>query len=136
MSIIRHAESRRTETAAAVMTTFASPTLGGAGLALWHVEMTPGASGPAHAFDTEQVWTLLVGGATVVLGEEELVVGPGDTLVMPADVPRQVVAGERGMTAIVAAPGGCRAYTLDRDVVVDPHCAVPDGDKLIPAWVA
>ncbi|WP_424536008.1 cupin domain-containing protein [Sphaerisporangium viridialbum] len=136
MPIIRHAESRRTETPNAVMTTFASPTQGGAGLAVWHVEMRPGQSGPLHAFDTEQVWTFLSGAATVVLDGEKLEIEPGNTLVMPADVRRQVFAGQDGMTAIVAAPAGCRAYTPDGPVDVPAACAVPDGDKLLPAWVA
>jgi quercetin dioxygenase-like cupin family protein len=136
MPIIRHAESRRTETPNAVMTTFASPTQGGAGLAMWHVDMRPGQSGPPHAFDTEQVWTFLSGGATVELGDEKLTIEPGDTLVMPAGVRRQVFSDvDSGMTAIVAAPAGCRAYKLDDSIDVSPTCALPDGDKLAPAWV-
>lgn len=136
MPIIRHTESRRTETPNAVMTTFASPTQGGAGLAMWQVDMRSGQSGPPHAFDTEQVWTFLSGAAIVELGDGRLAVGPGDTLVIPADVRRRVLSGQDGMTAIVAAPAGCRAYTPDGPIEFSPTCAVPDGDKLIPAWIA
>ncbi|GAA3839368.1 hypothetical protein GCM10022226_72110 [Sphaerisporangium flaviroseum] len=135
MSIIRHAATRRTETPNAVMTTFASPTQGGAGLSMWHVEMRAGQSGPAHAFDVEQVWTFLSGGATVELGGERLAIEPGDTVVMPPDVRRRIFSGDDGMTAIVAAPAGGRAYTVDGPIDVSPACARPDGDKLVPAWV-
>ena len=76
MPVIRHADSRRTETPNAVMTTLASPSQGGAGQAVWRVDMRPGQAGPRHVIDTEQVWTVLAG------------------------------------------------------------CAAPQGDKLIPAWVA
>jgi quercetin dioxygenase-like cupin family protein len=135
MPVIRRADSRRTETPAALMTTLASPAQGGAGLAVWRVEMRPGQSGPLHGIDTEQVWTVLTGGATVELGEEMLTVAPGDTVVMPADTPRRVRSdATAGLAAIVAAPAGTRAYGLD-DTVVSPTCAAPDGDKLIPAWV-
>jgi len=122
MPVIRRAETRRTETPNAVMTTLASPTQGGAG--------------PLHAIDTEQVWTVLDGGATVELDGQALAVGPGDTLILPADAPRRVSADPvAGFAAIAVAPAGTRAYTLDGTRVA-PGCAVPDGDKLIPAWVA
>jgi len=136
MPVIRRAEARRTETPNAVMTTLASPTQGGAGQAVWRVDMRPGQAGPLHAIDTEQVWTVLHGGATVELDGTALTVGPGDTLILPADAPRRVNADpEAGFAAIAVAPAGTRAYTLD-DTRVAPGCAVPDGDKLVPAWVA
>jgi quercetin dioxygenase-like cupin family protein len=135
MSVIRRAECRRTETRAAVMTTLASPTQGGAGHAIWRVDMRPGQAGPLHAIDTEQVWTVLSGGAAVELDGEVLTVGPGDTLVLPADTARRVSADPAaGFAAIVVAPPGTRAYPLDA-TRVSPTCAVPDGDKLVPAWV-
>ncbi len=55
MTVIRRGQGRRTETPNAVMTTLASPTLGGAEHSLRRVDMAPGASG-----------------------------APGDTIVIPA----------------------------------------------------
>ncbi|RCG32304.1 cupin [Sphaerisporangium album] len=135
MPVIRDAENRRTETPNAVMTTFASPTQGGAGLSLWRVDMRAGQAGPPHAFDAEVVWTVLAGGATVRLGDESFTIASGDTVIMPADVPRQVAA-DTGLTVIAAAPAGARAYTPEEGVDVHPGCALPDGDKLLPAWIA
>lgn len=138
MPLIRQTDSRRTETPNAVMTTLASPTLGGAGHAVWRVDMQPGQAGPPHAWDAEQVWAVLDGGAAVKLDGEVHVVGPGDTLIMPADAPRRVTADPAaGLAAIVVAPAGARAYTPDSRVAagaVARGCAVPDGDKLAPAW--
>ena len=136
MPVIRRAETRRTETPNAVMTTLASPIQGGAGQSVWRVDMRPGQAGPLHAIDTEQVWTVLDGGATVELDGQALTLGPGDTIILPADAPRRVSADpEAGLAAIAVAPAGTRAYTLDGTRVA-PGCAVPDGDKLVPAWVA
>ena len=136
MPVIRRAATRRTETPNAVMTTLASPIQGGAGQAVWRVDMRPGQAGPLHAIDTEQVWTVLDGGATVELDGQALTLGPGDTIILPADAPRRVSADpEAGLAAIAVAPAGTRAYTLDGTRVA-PGCAVPDGDKLVPAWVA
>ncbi|WP_329108430.1 cupin domain-containing protein [Micromonospora sp. NBC_01699] len=134
MPVIRHAESRRTETPNATMTTLASPAQGGAGQLVWRVDMGAGQAGPLHGIDTEQVWTVLTGAATVELADEAYVIEPGDTLVIPADAPRRVAAAPDGFAAVVVAPVGMRAYRLDAAVVA-AHCAVPDGDKLVPAWV-
>ena len=136
MPVIRGAECRRTETPNAVMTTLASPTQGQAASAVWRVDMRPGQAGPLHGIDAEQVWAVLAGGATVQLAAETFAVQPGDTIVVPADLPRRVIADPvAGFAAIVAAPASMRAYPLDGSVV-GAHCAVPDGDKLLPAWVA
>ncbi|MFB4318361.1 cupin domain-containing protein [Actinomadura sp. 21ATH] len=132
MTLVRHADRRRTETPIAVMTTLASPTQGGAGTAVWHVDMPAGRQGPRHAFETEQIWCFLDGGATVVLGGETLEVTAGDTLVMPADVPRQVTtAPGTGFTAVVTAPAGSRVYDADSDCDIAPE----DGERLVPPWV-
>jgi quercetin dioxygenase-like cupin family protein len=124
MPVVRHADARRTSTPNATMTTFTSPTLGGAGVALWRVEMVPGASGPLHWFDVEQVWTVLAGSARIELDDEPVAVGPGDTVVMPARLPRRVHADPRaGFTAIVTAPGGALA-------------TAPGAEPVLPPWIA
>jgi quercetin dioxygenase-like cupin family protein len=134
MPVIRRAETRRTETPSAVMTTLASPTQGGAGHAVWRVDMRPGQAGPLHAIDTEQIWTVLDGAAVVELDGRKHTVQAGDTVVIAADTPRRVsVHSTAGFAAVVVAATGMRAYTLDGTIVA-PGCAGPDGDKLIPAW--
>ncbi len=140
MPVIRNADSRRTETPNALMTTLASPTQGEAGHVVWRVDMRPGQAGPWHAIDAEQVWTVLDGGAAVELDGEALTVAPGDTLVIPADVPRRLTADPTtGFAAIVVGPPGLRAYApaaTPADVTAAPGCALPaTTSKLIPAWV-
>ncbi|WP_214406396.1 cupin domain-containing protein [Pseudonocardia lacus] len=124
MPVVRHADARRSSTPNATTTTFASPTLGGATVALWQVEMAAGASGPLHWFDVEQVWTVLAGSARIDLDGEPVVVGSGDTVVMPPRLPRQVHADPTtGFTALVTAPGGALAST-------------PGADPVLPPWIA
>jgi len=125
VTVIRSAQARRVETPNAVMTTLASPTQGGAGFSLWRVDMGAGQAGPEHVFDTEQIWTVLDGGATVELAGDCSRLVPGDTAVLPAVTPRRLTADpEAGFTAIVAAPAGARA-------------ALTDGtDKGVPPWIA
>jgi hypothetical protein len=79
-------------------------------------------------------WISPISGAAELAGET-LTIAPGDTLVVPADVPRRVSADPAdGFAAIVVAPAGTRAYTLD-GTTVSPECALPEGEKLVPAWV-
>lgn len=124
MPVIRDADARRTTTPNATMTTFASPTQGGTGLVLWRVDMAPGAVGPDHAFDVEQVWTVLEGRADIELDGTRHLLAPGDTVAMPARVPRRVHAdAELGFAALVAAPAGAQA-------------SVPGGEPVVPPWIA
>ncbi|MGH3240117.1 MAG: cupin domain-containing protein [Spirillospora sp.] len=137
MTLIRDTDSRRTDTPNGTMTTFATPTQGGTeGIALWRVDMAPGRTGPLHAFDTEQIWTFLDGTATIDLDGRELEAGPGDTVVLPADVPRQLTSRpDAGFTAVVAAHAGCLAY--DPDALVDDTKdeLAPQGDeRIVPPW--
>jgi quercetin dioxygenase-like cupin family protein len=93
MTTVLATERRRTETPNATMTTLASPSLGGTeGLSLWEVEMGAGASGPLHAFDSEQLWTALEGELTIDLDGAPTGLAAGDTIVIPAGVERQVHA--------------------------------------------
>jgi quercetin dioxygenase-like cupin family protein len=136
MPVIRGADSRRTETPNGAMTTLASPTQGGSEYAVWRVDMTPGASGPRHAFDTDQVWTVLDGGARIDLADETVAVAAGDTVIMPADAQRQVFAdADHGFAAIVCAPGNTRVYRRN-PTAATPECATDDGDKILPNWIA
>jgi len=90
---IRAAESRRTETPNATMTTLASPTQGQSeGISLWRVEMDAGVTGPLHSFDSEQLWTVLDGEVVITVAGEATELGPGDTIVLPASLERQVSA--------------------------------------------
>jgi quercetin dioxygenase-like cupin family protein len=124
MAVIRAADARRSETPVGVMTTFASPTQGGATRSLWRVDAHPGAVGPEHDFDVEQVWSWIAGAATVELGGDTFAVAAGDTVVMPARTVRRVLADpDAGYTAVVAAPAGARASAVD------------GADYGVPPWI-
>lgn len=104
-SLVRAAQARRTETPNALMTTLASPSQGPtAGLSMWLVEMRAGQRGPAHVFDTEQIWHLIEGEAGVTVDARQFVLGPGDTVVLPAGTERQVTA--RADTQLVVCGRG------------------------------
>ncbi|MFF7988442.1 cupin domain-containing protein [Kitasatospora xanthocidica] len=136
MPVIRRADARQSETPNATMTTFASPTQGSTALALWRVEMRPGAQGPLHAMDAEQLWTFLTGSATAELAGETHELAAGDTLVLPADTARRITTAE-GFTAVVAAPSPTHAYNPDA-ITPEGACGMaPRGaQRVLPPWIA
>jgi quercetin dioxygenase-like cupin family protein len=121
----RHTHPRRHETPNATMTTLASPSLGpSAGLSVWVVEMQPGAAGPVHVFDSEQVWSVLEGGLAIELDGVSHVLAAGDALVVPGRATRQIRAEAR-TRAIVCGHG-------DAIVAVPGEAA----DRGTPPWIA
>jgi quercetin dioxygenase-like cupin family protein len=124
MTLVRDADTRTTETPNGVMTTLASPSVGGAERSLWRVEALPGAEGPQHVFDVEQIWTWLDGDATVELGDAALAVTRGDTVIMPAGVLRRVLAGDGGYTVVVTASPEAKAFGAD------------GREYGVPAWIS
>jgi quercetin dioxygenase-like cupin family protein len=125
LRIVRSTESRRSETPAGVMTTFASPDLGGAAAPFWKVEAVAGTAGPLHYIDAEQVWAILDGAVAVTVEGESAELGAGDTLVIAADTARQFTPGPDGFTAICTGPAGMRAYMPGKEDA-----------KIVPPWTA
>jgi quercetin dioxygenase-like cupin family protein len=123
--VVRMTERRRSETPAGVMTTLASPTVGAtAGLSMWEVAMTAGASGPLHTFDSEQIWTVLDGELSVTIAGQRQDIRPGDTVVIPAGLERQISA-RTDVRLVVCGHGSAIAHV--------PGEPEPRGT---PAWIA
>jgi quercetin dioxygenase-like cupin family protein len=112
---------RRHETPNAVMYTYASRALTGSDLAVWRVEMEPGAVGPVHSVDVEQVLVVLQGALQVDLDGTTYDVGPQRSRVLPANAQRQLSNTSVGSTvAIVSSRSGARASTAERSDVAIP----------------
>lgn len=125
MTVITATQARRSETPNAVMTTLASPTQGGAEIAVWRVEMAPGAAGPEHVFHVEQVWTVLDGAATFTIDGEARAVAAGDTVVVRGGAVRRIQAdAEAGLVVVAAGAPGARAFLAD------------GADRGVPPWIA
>ncbi|OPC83751.1 hypothetical protein B4N89_24935 [Embleya scabrispora] len=130
MPVIRSTEARVTETPNAVMTTYASPTQGGTDTVLWRVDMPPAVSGPLHAIDTEQIWTVIAGALTVTIDNDQSTATAGDTLILPANTPRQLHSHpESGFSAIATSPTPSHAYIP----ASDPKSQSP---QTTPPWIA
>jgi quercetin dioxygenase-like cupin family protein len=125
IATVRAGDSRRTETPNATMTTLASPTLGPTScLSMWRVEMTAGAQGPPHVFDSEQLWTVVEGEVSVAVDGQTAALAAGDTIVLPAGVERRISA-TTAVRLLVCGRGDAVARV--------PGEEAPRGT---PAWIA
>lgn len=125
ITTVRAGNSRRTQTPNATMTTLASPTLGPtSGLSMWRVEMTAGAQGPRHVFDSEQLWTVLDGQVSVAVDDETVELEAGDTIVLPAGRERRISAAT-AVRLLVCGHGDAVAWVPGEDA--------PRGT---PPWIA
>jgi quercetin dioxygenase-like cupin family protein len=64
------------------------------------VELAPGAEAREHRHDHEQLGIVLEGAITFRIGGERRELGPGETYVIPSNVPHDAVAGADGCVVI------------------------------------
>jgi quercetin dioxygenase-like cupin family protein len=74
--------------------------LTGAEATLAQIELEPNIDVPEHSHVNEQIGILTGGSMTFRIGDEERVLRPGATWVIPADVPHSVASGSDGATLI------------------------------------
>lgn len=123
---IRHArEAVEFTTPGGTMTSLASPSRGTRELAVWRVHMKPGASGPVHALDHEQIWVALSGRLAATVADKAVAVAEGETLILPAGVLRQLSnTATVPFEALVTSPAETRAALADgKDVGIPPWIA-------------
>jgi quercetin dioxygenase-like cupin family protein len=106
MNVVGATEARTITTAVAVTTALAAPSQGSIELCNWRVRMEPGATGPLHSIDHEQLWTVLAGSLTITCGDRTDQAMVGQTVILPAGVDRQVTAGDKPVDVLVCMPVG------------------------------
>src|SRR5258707_1097950 len=107
MPLVTQADATTHTTPNAVMLTYAGPSQGAAELSVWQVTMQPGASGPAHAIDREQVYLVPSGHLTIEIAGQEPPAGAGDAVITPGGIPRQIrCPASAPATAVVSMSAG------------------------------
>lgn len=85
----------------------ATPSRGAGEVSVIRQRQEPGAAGPPHLHDREEVLVQLSGSARVAVGEEVFELSPGDAPVVPADAEHRVEGvGEW----LIVAPAGVRFF--------------------------
>jgi mannose-6-phosphate isomerase-like protein (cupin superfamily) len=103
----------------------ADQTGGHAGMWLWHARR--GAASPLHLHRREDEQFLVVDGtARFVVGDERIDAGPGDTVLLPRDVPHAyLVTSETARLVGSVTPGGFEAFFTRLGAPVIP--GAPEG---------
>lgn len=84
--IVNRAGQRRHQTPNADVYPLATPATGSRDLSVIQQRMAAGHTNPAHSHDREEVMVITEGSATVIVGEVETTLSPGDTCIIPAGV--------------------------------------------------
>ncbi len=122
MPVIRRDDSPRFETGAVRVRGGASPSRGSDELLLFRVILENDAALPRHTHDHDEVYQVVSGSATAVIGDETFEVSEGDTVVIPAGtVHTAFVDGGRRGEFVSAMP---RGTVMIRE----------DGERVVPPW--
>lgn len=105
MRLLTPSDDQVVSTPNAVMTRLATPSLGSTELSTWKTRMEPGASGPVHRMNREQVWVPLSGTLLATVDEQTVRVGPGQALLLPAGESRQLRASEDAPVEVLVCMG-------------------------------
>jgi quercetin dioxygenase-like cupin family protein len=108
-------QARTTETPNAALASFATPSLGSTELSTWRVTMQPGAQGPVHVIDREQVWMPLTGSLAFTANGETTVISEGQAAILAAGEVRQVSVVEGPAEAVVCMQVGGSASVPGSD---------------------
>src|SRR3954466_10225794 len=124
MPIIKSTDAPVFEIPGLTVTGLAAPSRGSRETATWRLVLSPGSLGALHSVDREEIFVVLAGAAQATVGDQELRLGPGDTLIVPANTPFSLAnPTAEPCTAIAMLPVGGRA-------------AMPDGALFTPPWCA
>ncbi|PWI44895.1 cupin domain-containing protein [Streptomyces sp. ICBB 8177] len=63
----------------------AVPSRGSAELALWALDLSPGACSETHHMDREEVFVVVSGSVSATVAGQDVTAGPGDAVIVPAN---------------------------------------------------
>jgi mannose-6-phosphate isomerase-like protein (cupin superfamily) len=91
MRVIENAGRVQSELPGIEHLTLAGAAHGLTGLSLWRQSMAPGSATPPHRHDCEEVVVVLEGSGELHMGGRIVPFGPDSTLVLPPNLPHQIV---------------------------------------------
>ena len=81
----------------------AVPSRGSSELAIWTLDVAPGARSEAHSMDREEVFIVVSGQVSATIDGEDLTAGPGDAIIVPAKAVLQLGNASADTPALVTA---------------------------------
>jgi mannose-6-phosphate isomerase-like protein (cupin superfamily) len=90
MPCTRHDEAEEQQLHGFTFQSLARSEQGSTELAVWRILAPAHAASPAHSMSNEEVFVIQRGKFVATVGEEQIEVGPGDCLTVPAETPFQL----------------------------------------------
>ncbi|MEY9893319.1 quercetin dioxygenase-like cupin family protein [Catenulispora sp. MAP12-49] len=89
----------------------AVPSRGSTELAVWALDLEPGAVSETHSMDREEIFVVIGGAVCATVGGREATAGPGDAIIVPAHAGLQIrnASTEEPARLTVATSVGMRA---------------------------
>jgi mannose-6-phosphate isomerase-like protein (cupin superfamily) len=122
MPVITALEGPTHEVGATRFTTLASPSRGSSRTSVWQLEVAVGGTPTPHRLTVEEVFVVLAGTARVEIDGVTSTAGPGDAIVVPADV------------SFALANGGDSPLRLVCCQPVGGQAQLPGGEPFTPPW--
>ncbi|MFG2631087.1 cupin domain-containing protein [Streptomyces sp. NPDC048473] len=93
----------------------AVPSRGSVELAIWALEIAPGAASEAHAMDREEVFVVVSGKVSATVAGLEVNAGDGDAIIVPAGTELQIrnTCAENPATLTAVTSAGMKATVGD-----------------------
>jgi quercetin dioxygenase-like cupin family protein len=124
MPILRFEDAPRFDLNGIAVRGLASPSRGATETMTYRVDLASAQRLPEHRHDHEEVFHVLEGRLTVSLDGEETMLGPGDTVMIPAGVSHLSYTAEGDEASLLAVmPSGTIMIR-------------PDGERVGPPWGA
>ncbi len=102
-------------------TSLATPTRGATETAVWRVQVLPGSPPTAHSLTREEVFVVLAGRASVRLDGIGQEAGPGDAIVVPAEVELELASADgQPVDLLCCLPVGGQARLGDGTTFTPP----------------
>ena len=102
-NVISNPKRERAELPGIEHLTLAGSEQGLSHLSVWRQTMAPGCATPPHRHDCEEVVLVIAGSGEVHIGDEVVAFGPDTTLVLPPNVPHQILnTGDSPLTTVAA----------------------------------
>ncbi|MEO8545391.1 MAG: cupin domain-containing protein [Betaproteobacteria bacterium] len=121
MPVVRAHQAPQFQLPGVTFTGLAAPSRGSSESCAWRVLIAPGTPGTAHVLDREEIFVALSGHALATVGTEQWQLGPGDTLIVPADQAFSLANnGTEPFDAIALAPQGVQVRMIPGDATFAP----------------
>jgi mannose-6-phosphate isomerase-like protein (cupin superfamily) len=121
MSVISGPQRPTHELGDTRFTSLATPSRGSSDTAGWMVEMDPGAQATPHELTREEIFVVLDGRASIMIGGRAISAERNDAIVVPPATTFELAnAGDRSLRMLCCMPAGGQARLADGTLLTPP----------------